>query len=201
MEGPDPCKMACTDSRRASVGSAPAGGTLPGVSAPFRHRIRVRWAECDMQGIVFYGHYLEYFDLAITELFREALGAWGVMAEHGADLVVGEATLHYRSSARFDDEIDLVVSVARLGNTAMTTELAIERDGELLVEGTLRHVCIDPETMTKQPLPAAIREALVPYTTSEATRDAATALDEGDEAPDGRPVATPEAEPARDAAH
>lgn len=126
-----------------------------------------------MQGIVFYGHYLAYFDLAITELFREAIGPWGVMGELGADLVVGEVTLRYRASARFDDEIDLVVSVAHLGTTSLISDLAIERDGEVLVEGSLRHVCVDPDTMIKRPLPAAVRAGLEPYMTAEPARDAA----------------------------
>lgn len=116
-----------------------------------------------MQGIVFYGHYLAYFDLGITELFRAAIGPWGTMLEHGADMVVGEVNVRYRASARFDEEIDLVVSIANLGTTSMTTAVAIERDGELLVEGTLRHVCVDPETLTKRELPAFIRANLAPF--------------------------------------
>ena len=79
--------------------------------APFRHRIRVRWNECDLQGVVFYANYLMYFDVAMTELWREAVEPFGDMNATGADMVVAEARIAYRASARFDDELDLVASV------------------------------------------------------------------------------------------
>jgi acyl-CoA thioester hydrolase len=118
-----------------------------------------------MQGIVFYGHYLAYFDIAITELYREAIGSWTVLADHGADLVVAEAGVRYRASARFDDEIDLVASIRQLGTTSVVTDLAIERaaDGALLVEGELRHVFVDPESLTKRDIPAPVRSQLERY--------------------------------------
>jgi acyl-CoA thioester hydrolase len=118
-----------------------------------------------MQGIVFYGHYLAYFDIAITELYREAIGSWTALADHGADLVVAEAGIRYRASARFDDEIDVVASIRQLGTTSVVTDLSIERaaDGALLVEGELRHVFVDPESLTKREIPAAVRSKLERY--------------------------------------
>ena len=47
----------------------------------FRHRLRVRYSECDMQGVVFNANYLTYFDTAVTELWREAIGAWSELTE------------------------------------------------------------------------------------------------------------------------
>jgi acyl-CoA thioester hydrolase len=135
------------------------------MSTPFRHRIRVRFAECDPQGVVFYAHYLAYFDIAITELYREALGAYQALLDHGVDMVVAEAGIRYRASARFDDEIELVASLTRLGTTSTTTAVSIERvgDGALLVEGELRHVFVDREQMTKREPPDAVRRGLEPY--------------------------------------
>jgi acyl-CoA thioester hydrolase len=133
------------------------------VSATFRHRLRVRFSECDLQGVVFNAHYLSYFDIVITELWREAVGGWQKMVEDGADLVVAEARVRYLAPARFDDELDLGAQVARLGNTALTTRMTVERDGSLLAEGELRHVCIDPATGAKQPIPEHVRRALEPY--------------------------------------
>ena len=78
------------------------------VNEPFRHRMRVRWSECDLQGVVFYAHYLAYFDIAMTELWREVVIPHGEMMDTGADMVVAEARIAYRASARFDDEIELV---------------------------------------------------------------------------------------------
>jgi acyl-CoA thioester hydrolase len=136
----------------------------------FRHRIRVRWAECDLQGVVFYPHYLAYFDIAMTELWREAVTPYTEMQEEGADMMVGEATVRYFASARFDEEIDLVATVTRLGTTSMTTALAIERveDGRVLVEGQLRHVFVDRKSLQKREIPQAIRDGLERYAAAAA---------------------------------
>ena len=129
---------------------------------PFRHRLRVRWSECDLQGVVFYPNYFAYVDHAITELWREAIGPYGEMRDLGIDMVVAEAGMTYRASARFDDEIDLIAAITRLGTTSMTTELRIERvsDGALLAEGRLRHVFVDPNSFEKQAMPERVRSDL-----------------------------------------
>ena len=137
--------------------------------------MRVRWSECDLQGVVFYANYLAYFDIAMTELWRDVVIPYGEMMETGADMVVAEARITYRASARFDDEIDLVAQVVNLGTTSMTTALHIERapKGELLVEGELRHVFVDPETLRKREIPVAVREALTPSGTQHVPEDLA----------------------------
>jgi acyl-CoA thioester hydrolase len=131
------------------------------VAAEFRHRIRVRYNECDPQGHVFNANYLAYFDLAMTELWRE-LGGYEAMVDDGVDMVVGEARIRYLASLGFDDEIDLVVRSVRLGNTSMTSELAIERAGETVVEGELRHVFVAGNGDTA-PIPARVRAGLERY--------------------------------------
>jgi acyl-CoA thioester hydrolase len=145
--------------------AAGAGGSLALMTAAFRHRTRVRWAECDLQGVAFYPHYLAWFDLVMTELWRAGGLPYGEMIEGGADMVVAEAAIRYRASARFDEEIDLVATVRRLGATSVTTSLEIVRaeDRALLAEGELRHVCVDPESMEKQEIPPRVRAALAPF--------------------------------------
>ena len=134
------------------------------MGAPFRHRLRVRYHECDPQGVVFNANYLAYADIAITELFREAFGSWDVpMAEHGVDMVVAEANVRYRAPLRFDEEFELVTAVVRLGNTAMTTAISIERDGEPTAEVELRHVFVSEESREKAPIPAIVHERLATY--------------------------------------
>ena len=130
------------------------------MAQPFRHRIRVRFNECDGQGVVFYANYLMYFDVAMTELWREAFGGgYAGMIDAGTDAMVAEATIRYRAPARFDEEVDLVATVTRLGNTSSTTGLRAERasDGAVLCEGELRHVFIDPETLSKREIPDEVR--------------------------------------------
>jgi acyl-CoA thioester hydrolase len=128
----------------------------------FRYRLRVRWSECDLQGVVFYPQYLAYFDHLLTEMWREAVGPYGEITQLGIDLLVAEANIRYRQSARFDDEIEVVAAIRRLGTTSMTTGLRIERveDGTLLAEGDLRHVFVDPESFRKREIPDAVRGGL-----------------------------------------
>ena len=131
----------------------------------FSHRIRVRYAECDPQGVVFNSHYYAYFDLLITELWRETFGGYNVMLEAGADLSVVESRARFIEPARFDDEIDLTATIARLGNTAMSTDIGITRapDGAKLVQGEIHHVFIDPATYTKRRIPDDVRAGLERY--------------------------------------
>jgi acyl-CoA thioester hydrolase len=133
------------------------------VGEPFRHRIRVRFNECDGQGVVFYANYLMYFDVAITELLREAVGdGYSGLIGSGVDMMVAEATIRYRAPACFDDELDLVVSVTRIGTTSTVTHMEAVRvaDGTVLAEGELRHVYIDLGTLEKTEIPGEVRAGM-----------------------------------------
>jgi acyl-CoA thioester hydrolase len=130
----------------------------------FTYRLRVRFGECDPQGVVFNANYLLYFDVAYTELWREAFpGGWDVMVQRGVDLVVAEARQRWRSPARFDEEIDVGLELARLGNTAITTAFEMKAGERLVLEGEIRHVVIDPKTGEKAQMPDWLRAGLEPY--------------------------------------
>ncbi len=130
----------------------------------FRHRLRVRYHECDPQNVVFNAHYLAYADIAITELYREAFGSWQApMAEHGIDMVVAEANVRYFAPLRFDDEFDLVTTLMRIGTTSTTTLVRIERGTQLTAEVSVRHVVVDATSREKEPIPAAVRKVLERY--------------------------------------
>jgi acyl-CoA thioester hydrolase len=130
------------------------------MSDPFVYPLRVRYGECDPQGIVFNANYLLYCDVAFTELWREAVGPWQEMVDRGLDAVVADAQLSFRAPAKFDDELVLRARIARLGNTAITTEIDVCRDDEALVAAQLRHVCVSRETWTKVEIPDWIRAGL-----------------------------------------
>lgn len=127
------------------------------------HRIRVRYGECDPQGVVFNANWLAYFDLLITELWREAIGDYAEMVAAGTDMVVAEARVRYLGPAGFDDEIDFELRLARLGTTAMTSRIEARVGERPVVEGEMRHVFIDPATKAKKPIPDDIRARLEPY--------------------------------------
>ncbi len=137
---------------------------------PFVHELRVRYGECDPQGIVFNANYLLYFDVAFTELWRAAVGPWQEMVERGVDAVVAETNIRFRAPARFDDELALKLSITRLGASAITTEIDVLRGDELLIEGWLRHVCVDTGDWRKTELPDWVRSGLRRFAAADAER-------------------------------
>ena len=133
---------------------------------PYTHRLRVRYVECDPQGVVFNANYFMYFDVALTELWRDAIGPYGDTTAAGTDMVVAEARARYLAPAGFDDELDVDIALTRLGTTAMTTRLDVRRGEDLLVEGEMRHVFVDPETRRKKAIPEDVRRGLELYLTT-----------------------------------
>jgi acyl-CoA thioester hydrolase len=133
------------------------------VARSFSHRLRVRYSECDPQNVVFNSHYVAWFDVLMTELWREVPGGYARMMETGTDMVVAEVNVRYMDGARFDDEVELRANVTRMGTTGMTTRIEVLRDGQPLAEGQLRHVFIDLATKAKKPIPDDVRDALEPY--------------------------------------
>lgn len=134
--------------------------------ADFRclHRLRVRWAEVDMQKIVFNAHYLMYFDTAMADYWRElALPYEAAMHQLGGDLYVKKASVEYFSSARYDDQLQIGLRCGRIGNSSITFEGAIFRGDTLLVTGELIYVFADPATQTSRPVPDALRDLLLAY--------------------------------------
>jgi acyl-CoA thioester hydrolase len=130
---------------------------------PLTHSLRVRYAECDVQGVVFNAHYLAYFDTSITELWRAAVGSYQTMLDRGVDIVVAEAQLRFASPARFDEELTLEVAVTRMGTTSIATEHRIHHEQRPIVSGTLVHVMVDRQTLTKTPIPDWLRAGLTPF--------------------------------------
>lgn len=126
----------------------------------FSHRLRVRYSECDAQGIVFNGHYLFYYDVALTELFRHHGWTWPQVVAMGTDIVVAESTLRYLGPARFDQLVDIAMPVVRLGTTSMVIEPRFCIDGAVVADGSVRHVFVDPRTWKPTPIPDPVRAAL-----------------------------------------
>lgn len=153
------------------------------MSRTFRHRLRVRYGECDPQGVVFNANYFAYFDIALTELWREAIGPYTALIESGTDMVVAEARARFLAPAGFDDELDFELVVTRLGNTGMTTHTVVRRDETIVVEGEMRHVFVDPATKRKRPIPDEVRRRLEPYVVEGPAKAAGEGTAEGSQAP------------------
>jgi YbgC/YbaW family acyl-CoA thioester hydrolase len=133
------------------------------------HRLRVRWAEVDMQKIVFNAHYLMYFDTAMADYWRAlALPYEAAMQQLQGDLYVKKATVEYHASAQMDDQLDVALRCARVGNSSITFHGAIFRGDDLLITGELVYVFADPATQTSRPVPQALRDILMAYEAGEA---------------------------------
>ena len=123
--------------------------------------LRVRWAEVDMQKIVFNSHYLTYFDIAVAGYWRAlALPYADTMAALGGDLYVRKATLDYLGSARYDELIEVGVRCVHVGTTSLRFAAGVFRGEHLLVQGELVYVFADSDTQAKRALPANLRELI-----------------------------------------
>lgn len=125
------------------------------------HRLRVRWAEVDMQKIVFNAHYLMYIDTAMSDYWRAlALPYEASMEALGGEMYVKKATVEYHASARLDDTLDVGLRCARIGNSSCLFEAGIFSGDRLLVSGELVYVFADPATQTSRPVPPTLRAIL-----------------------------------------
>ncbi len=109
------------------------------MAGTFTTQVRVRWGEVDAQGVVFNPNYFVYADVAATEFFRAA----GVMTDTYPDMgqsYVVDARAGFRASARFDDLLDIQVSVPRIGRSSYDLRVDIRRGDELLTEVSLTYV-------------------------------------------------------------
>ena len=112
------------------------------------HRLRVRYHECDLQGVVFNANYFAYFDIALTEFMRAAFGSYQGLRERGLDVFVVEAGARFRAPARFDEELDIAFVPRRLGGSSMTSSVDIARGASRLCTDAW---CTSSSTSTPRP--------------------------------------------------
>lgn len=125
----------------------------------FQHKIRVRFAETDLQGIVFNGNYLTYYDVAWTEYFRAMELDYKKMLEMGADTVLVRTEIDFKSPARFDEILEIYVRVAKIGNSSLIFNFEIypEDEERLISAASSLYVCIDLESLKSVRVPDALR--------------------------------------------
>lgn len=125
--------------------------------------LRVRYTEVDIQGVVFHGHYLTYFDLAITELLR-ARGVVDPSAPNpeGADFHVVRTVVNYRRPLRLDQTFEVRCGVAKVGRSSVSFALEIVRGDEVLSDGEVVWVYTDQQRGQAVPLTPELRGYLSP---------------------------------------
>ena len=129
----------------------------------FSTRTRVGFSDTDAQGIVYYGRYLPYFDLARVEYHRHLDLLDG--AVEGDQFVMRASGVEYFAPAVFDDEIEVFVRVSRLGRTSVTFEFAAYRlpDDVLMVTAHQTLVYVDLAERKACPVPDAFRDPVLSY--------------------------------------
>jgi len=128
------------------------------------HPMRVRWAEVDMQGVVFNAHYLMYMDTAIGEYWRAVgRGREQALAEIYMRLYVVKATVDFHGSARYDELIDVGCRAARLGRSSAAFAFGLWRGDEHLITGEIIYVHAAPEEKKSAPLPDLLRDVILAY--------------------------------------
>lgn len=142
--------------------------TNPRATFRFFHRLRVRWAEVDLQKIVFNPHYLMYVDTALADYWRAlALPYEQSLRAMGGDLFVRKSTLEFHASAVYDDVLDVGLRCARIGNSSLQLVSGIFRGDDLLVGAELVYVFADPVAKVSLPVPQILRDLLTGFEQGE----------------------------------
>ena len=119
----------------------------------FRLRLRVRYSECDAQGIVFNARWGDFIDLACSEYTR-------AIFDRPYDWRLVKQTIEWRAPARFDDVLDIAVTTTAIGTGSFTLGFAISRGDTALASAETVYVMVDNAANTKLPISPAARAAL-----------------------------------------
>ena len=129
---------------------------------PFRFRFRVRYGECDAQGVVFNARYADFVDIAVNEYIRTLFGDYQHLLDQDLDIQVVSLTVNWKAPAKFDDVLETRIRAGRIGNTSFTLHLEFFRYGDdgFIADADVTYVLIQPSVMGKVAIPGHIRQLL-----------------------------------------
>lgn len=133
------------------------------INNEFAYLLRVRYAECDAQGVVFNARFGEYVDVATTEFTRVIWGGYQAMVNTGFDNKVVNLTISWHAPARFDDVLVLSVRLKKLGTTSYTLKVLFRNflTDVLIAEAEITYVMVKADTSAKVAMPNKFRQQLV----------------------------------------
>jgi acyl-CoA thioester hydrolase len=147
-------------------------------STPFVLTEYVRWGDIDLAGIICYGAYLRFSELAESEVFRAAGLPFSEMFEK-YDVWLPRKVMHaeFESPARLDEQLRVVTYFSKLGRTSLTINCDMMDEEARLLHATTHQVlvCVSRRDFVKTPIPEAMRKALSAYAMDSATARAAAA--------------------------
>jgi len=129
----------------------------------FAHRMRVRFADTDAQGHMFFANYLTFCDEALTAYVRAIGCPYDRLMALEVDMFYVSSKCDYKGRSRFEDELAIHTRIARVGNSSFTSECFIYNGDELVAEASLTSVCVNSKTGGKVPVPDVLRDAISQY--------------------------------------
>lgn len=139
---------------------------MPKSEFKFRTEFRIRWMECDAQGIVFNGAYLGYLEMAQAEYYRNlGIGIYHMPQSGYFDFAVVKTTIEFKAPARVDEVVEAYVRVSRIGNTSLIMEMELYRPNPELLLTTIEAVYVGYEAATEatKRVPDDLRELIGHY--------------------------------------
>jgi acyl-CoA thioester hydrolase len=136
---------------------------LMGKSQKFQVLLRVRYAECDAQHVVFNSRYGDYVDVAATEFMRVLFGGYDQLLAQGIDNQVVRLTTNWQSPARFDDVLAISVETIYIGNTSYSLGLEFREyfSQREIATAEITYVLVSPREHQKMPIPDFFRGELL----------------------------------------
>ena len=147
----------------------------------FSFKLRVRWGECDAQGIVFNAQYMNYIEVAQAEYFRNlGMPHYGEEVRKRFDLATVKATIEYLAPARVDDLLDIFTRVSRLGNSSVTfsTEMYVDGADTVCNQSEMIYANFDAATGAPRRIPDDIRAIVQAFESGQPATPLKCALDQ-----------------------
>ena len=133
---------------------------MPKSDFRFSHTLRVRWAECDPQGIAFNGAFLTWMEVAQAEYWRNlGVNIYELAKRNEFDTALVSASQEYASPANLDDLLDIHARILRIGTTSIKMEFEVYRsnEGTLLATMSATYVNYDSAARSSRPVPENMR--------------------------------------------
>ncbi len=133
--------------------------------ARFYHQVRVRFADTDLQGHVFFGNYYTYLDEAFIAYMRELGFSWETLDEMGLEVYYVDSGCKFKGRSFFEDSLRVHTAISKIGARSLTAEMTVVRvkNGENVATGFITGVVVDTSTKTSTAVPEEFRAAVARY--------------------------------------
>ena len=137
--------------------------------ATFFFPIRVRFADTDQQGHVFFGNYFTYMDEAFMAYIDELGFAWETLGEMGLGIYYVDSGCQFKNPSFFGDRLKVYAKIADLGNSSLTAAMTVvrEEDNQVVANGHIKGVMVDTATQKSTRIPDGFRAAVANYQDGE----------------------------------